>query len=408
MIDLFAGAGGMGLAVLDTPAFNESRLIMSAEIEERYLPTLELNHRYFGERIGEPSQLPAALTSVDLASEAGFSEVARVSKSAGGCDIIIGGPPCQGFSKANRNSGALDHPQNELAQVFINYVDHLRPKAVVMENVPAIADRRFDARGREIRVSDMIASKIRALGYTVFSKILNAADFGVPQHRERFFLIALRPRFTDQSLLDRLGPFPEATHGESKKFSYVSVLDALGDLPRIKNGEDRSTISYSAPTFISENSSRGRFLKFTRNHADKEFIFQHIVSQQAEYVIERYREVPEGGNWRDIRHMLTNYSNVERTHSSIYRRLRRDAPSVTIGNFRKSMLIHPTQHRGLSLREAARLQSLPDWFQFEYNGHYARKRRSGLSFFQQQIGNAVSYRLSQQIAGHIGKLLKSI
>lgn len=398
----------MGLAVLDTPAFKESRLIMSAEIEERYLPTLQLNHRYFGERIGEPSQLPVALAPVDLASEAGFSSVSRASKSAGGCDIIIGGPPCQGFSKANRNSGALDHPQNELAQVFVDYVDFLRPKAVVMENVPAIADRRYDARGREIRVSDMIASKIRALGYTVFSRIIDAANFGVPQHRERFFLIALRPRCIDQDLLDHLGPFPEPTHGDLRRFEYVSVHDALGDLPRIRNGEDRPTLSYTFPTFISENSSRGRFLKFIRKHADKDFIFQHIVSQQADYVIERYKGVPEGGNWRNIRHLLTNYSNVERTHSSIYRRLKRDAPSVTIGNFRKSMLIHPTQNRGLSLREAARLQSLPDWFQFEYNGKYAQKRRAGLSFFQQQIGNAVSYRLSQQIASHIGKLLKPI
>ena len=125
----------------------------------------------------------------------------------------------------------------------------------------------------------------------------------------------------------------------------------------------------------------------------------HVVSNQADYVIERYRNVPEGGNWKDIRHMMTNYSDIERTHSNIYRRLKWDEPSITIGNYRKSMIIHPSQHRRLSLREAARLQSLPDWFTFSNSTN--TNFTGGLVHKQQQLANAVSFLLTESIAKHI-------
>ena len=117
-------------------------------------------------------------------------------------------------------------------------------------------------------------------------------------------------------------------------------------------------------------------------------------------MIERYRRVPAGGNWEDIAASLTNYANVSRTHSNIYRRLEWMKPAITIGHYRKSMLVHPDQHRGFSLREASRLQSFPDWFRFAGG----TSRDGGLMHKQQQLANAVCPLVTKALAELILKL----
>ena len=96
--------------------------------------------------------------------------------------------------------------------------------------------------------------------------------------------------------------------------------------------------------------------------SDNHLILDHITSRHSEYVLARFRMIRPGENWTAIRHMMSNYSQKDSTHSNIYRRLEWNRPSVTLGHYRKSMLIHPGQDRGLSLREAMRLQSFPDWY----------------------------------------------
>jgi site-specific DNA-cytosine methylase len=130
-------------------------------------------------------------------------------------------------------------------------------------------------------------------------------------------------------------------------------------------------------------------------------IFDHVTSCHAEYVIERYRRIPQGGNWRDISKMMTNYTAIDRTHSNIYRRLKWDETSITIGNYRKSMIVHPSQHRGLSVREAARLQSFPDWYRFSGG---AANPKHGIMHKQRQLANAVCPMVTQAFAELILKL----
>jgi site-specific DNA-cytosine methylase len=124
----------------------------------------------------------------------------------------------------------------------------------------------------------------------------------------------------------------------------------------------------------------------------------HVTSKHAEYVIERYKGIGQGQNWQAVRNLMTNYADVERTHSNIYRRLAWSEPAITIGHYRKSMIIHPSQHRGLSLREAARLQSFPDWFRFAGTASGAE---GGLMHKQQQLANAVCPSVTKAVAEFI-------
>jgi site-specific DNA-cytosine methylase len=235
-----------------------------------------------------------------------------------------------------------------------------------------------------------------AAGYEVFPKLLDAVWYGVPQYRSRLFLLGLRSdlgyRRTD---FGDWGPFPLPSHGPGCSRSYVTVREAIADLPPIGNGDDVDERRYREPS-TSELRSKP-FLASMRSGAPRGVILDHVTSKHAEYVIDRYRRIPEGGNWRDIADALTNYADVERTHSNIYRRLKWDEPSITIGHYRKSMLVHPTQHRGLSLREASRLQSFPDWFRFWGSG----SERSGIVHKQQQLANAVCPLVTKALAEFI-------
>lgn len=279
--------------------------------------------------------------------------------------IIMGGPPCQGFSMSNTISRNMKNPKNFLFTEFVRFVKELKPIWFVLENVKGITSINHGD------TQHIIEECFRKLGYKVKSKVLCAANYGVPQNRHRFFMVGNR--------LNIDFDFPK--EAEIK----VSVNDAISDLPSLKNGEMLENAPYTKP--ISETSE---YIKLMRG--ESVFATQNYVSRNNDLVIERYKHIKQGENWSAIpEHLMQNYANKERCHSGIYKRLIADAPSVVISNYRKSMLIHPFEHRGISVREAARLQSFPDNFVFE----------GCLSHIQQQIGNAVPPLLSKAVMQQI-------
>lgn len=170
-----------------------------------------------------------------------------------------------------------------------------------------------------------------------------------------------------------------------KKEDYITVNDAISDLPDLKNGQMSDILPYKSKAM----SQYAYDMRINSTHAT-----QNFVSRNEDYVIERYKYIKPGENWRAIpEHLMSNYSDKNKCHSGIYKRLDPDKPSVVISNYRKNMLIHPFQDRGLSVREAARLQSFPDNFIFEGTIHY----------IQQQIGNAVPPLLAEAIFKQILK-----
>lgn len=274
--------------------------------------------------------------------------------------VLFGGPPCQGFSTSNQKNRHSENENNWLFREYIRLVNEIKPDWVVFENVKGLLETENGY------FLDAVLDGFKDAGYTTNHFVLNSADFGVPQKRNRLFIVgSLHGTKID-------APLPTV-----KK--YVTVAQAFRDLPDLDNGNslDEKKYSTSAKSLYAK-SLRGNLQLCTSN----------LVTNNAPYIIERYRHIPQGGNWQNIpKKLMENYADASRCHTGIYHRLKENEPSVVIGNFRKNMLIHPWKDRGLSVREAARLQSFPDWFKFA----------GSIGFQQQQVGNAVPPLLAKAV-----------
>ena len=327
LIDLFAGAGGFTLGFVQagfTPIF-------AIEIDKDAAHTYESNFgsHCFAEDINHVKQFPAA-------------------------DIIIGGPPCQGFS--NLGAHLPNDPRNQLWRHFVRAVEQAHPLAFVVENVPPLLR---SEEGQEL------IRETQALGYQVEGRILNSADYGVPQIRKRTIIIGTR--------IGRV-TFPEPTHiNPNKKLlstnhlsEWVPVRQAIGDLPLEPTG-------YS--------------LHIGRNPTPKS--------------LQRYKHIPAGGNRWDLPRSLMPdcWKRKTKGGTDLFGRLKWDEPSVTIRTefFKpeKGRYLHPEAHRPITHREAARIQGFPDDFVFTGSKIEIAK----------QIGNAVPVKLSYAIAQAIKHMI---
>ena len=273
--------------------------------------------------------------------------------------ILFGGPPCQGFSTSNQKTRSKSNPKNWLFKEFVRIADKVKPNWIVFENVKGI----FETENGFF--VDRISQSFISLGYTCTPMVLSASNYGVPQRRSRFFLIC-----SDNG----------KTLEEPKQDStIITVKDALEDLPSLKSGACENELPYKEEAKSDYARTLRKGLKSCSGH---------LVSKNSDDVIKRYSYIPEGGNWKDIPdEFMTSYTDKSRCHTGIYRRLASDEPSITVGNYRKSMLIHPWENRGLSVREAARLQSFPDSYVF----------CGSIGFQQQQVGNAVPPLLAKRV-----------
>ena len=351
-IDIFSGAGGLSLGA----EMAGIRISTAIEINKSAAQTFLRNHKGAEVLQGDIQEIdPKALIKGDKP-----------------VFVIMGGPPCQGFSMSNTRTRNMENSKNFLFLEFVRFVQEIRPEWFVLENVWGITNI------NEGKTQSMIEDCFRAInGYdNISSSILWASDYGVPQKRNRFFLVG-----------NRLGidfKFPK------KHKSIITVEEAIGDLPSLQNGEMLEEASYTKT--LEEASD---YAQLMRKGSDK--ARQNFVSRNNDLVIERYKYIAQGQNWRAIPDFLMqNYADKGRCHSGIYKRLRANQPSVVISNYRKSMLIHPYEDRGISVREAARLQSFPDTFIFE----------GSLMHIQQQIGNAVPPLLAKAVFRQIIKQTK--
>ena len=333
VIDLFCGIGGFSYGFEMTKKFE---VVCAADIWDVAINTYKNNHKN-----KKLDLLLRDLTTMD-------SEY--WNKYANKVDVIIAGPPCQGFSMSGKRT--IGDERNSLFEEVIKISEIVNPKYVVIENVVGLLSMQTED---GINVRDLIISEFERIGYKAEYKILNAADFGVPQARKRVVFVASKEGKIS---------FPKPY---LKPERYVTVGDALGNI-------DPDGDLYLEPT-----------TKFQKLMSGRSDIQNHIRRESNELVTKRMSFIPEGGNWKDIPLELGTGGGV---HSNAYKRLDSKLPSVTIKHAAKAMIIHPLRNRILTVREVARLQSFNDDFVITGNG----------SDQHQQLANAVPPLLGKAIA----------
>ncbi len=529
IIDLFAGAGGLSYGFQQTGKFD---IKVAVEHNKHAQETYKKNH--------PGVQLKSDITKI---SNKEYKDMRRLYKNI---DIVIGGPPCQGFSNANRQKNELICGNNQLVNEYIRAIENLKPKAFVMENVKTISSNKhkffcsekkkskveklgvklteatiaiaetticvddfiqflqeqdslleflmkkeyyirintlyrksktherlkqyvsksekkimkildtwddlynnfwnpefeeiiiktkevlytylktgmkYSILKRNLKViietqkamhkmqeikeyditligmtickkdlcvivnsynvMEYVTKKFKALGYKLVSGILNAANYGVPQNRERFIMIGVKSKYLEHNVVN----LPEPILNQKEHF--YTIGDAIRDLSKYE-----TSVNINAIPIKKRKSKNHNLLQKYLNTGD--LVFNHVITATRDTALERFKQLKPGQNFHNLgKEMKTTYTDPTRTQNTIYLRLNYDIPSGTVLNVRKSMWVHPEEDRAISIREAARLQSFPDSFIF-----------CGTKDAQyQQIGNAVPPLLARSIAEQLLKLL---
>ena len=356
VIDLFCGAGGLS-AGFEMAGFS---VLVGNDLFEAAGETFKRTH-------AQAKFIPGPIQ--DLTVER-LMEVSGLKR--GELTVLVGGPPCQAYSVYNHQRGMHD-ARATLFREYLRIVDGMQPRWIVMENVAGI----FSIGGGE--AVHAIRAELGALGYDVKEKVLRAEEYGVPQERRRVVFIG-----------NRMGApitHPEPTHGVGL-LPFVTINDAIGDLPPMENGEDRGRVAYAcAPRSDFQRLLRGNLTAVTN----------HAAPRLGKANIDRLAYIPPGGSWRDIPHDLlpAGMKRAKRSdHTKRYGRMQWDGLSCTVltkCDIHWGAYIHPDQERAITVREAARIQSFPDSFEF-----------SGSKTDQYiQVGNAVPPVLGKAIGDHL-------
>ena len=362
-VDLFSGAGGLAVG------FRQAGWAISSanDIEQSAGETFRLN---FPETTFFQCAV-SCLSATDILDDADLRP--------GELDCLVGGPPCQSFSHNNHKRSATDE-RSMLFEYYLKLVKGLRPKTLVMENVPGILS--IDG-GQVVKA---IVNSLNAQGYNVAYDTLSAELYGTPQARRRVFIVASRigdaaellPKPTHWSkFLDGLGR-KKSKRPEGASKQVVTVGSAIGDLPELENGGGTQVSIWQGKGASTE------YQRFARKGAD--MLYNHVCHGLTKVNLDRIVCVPEGGNWRDIpRELLPAGMQRARLtdHTKRYGRLDRNGLASTLltkCDPHWGAYVHPDQNRTISVREAARLQGFPDRFQFA---------GSSLGKMYQQVGNAV-------------------
>ncbi len=347
VVDLFAGVGGLSYGFAHNDNF---QLLLANEYDKDIAKAYSLNH---------PNVKMLTCDIRDLTEEILKEELPLQ------IDIVIGGPPCQSYSTLGKRQN------DERAHLFEEYcriLTILKPKMFLFENVTGILSMNNG------KLFENVQTCFQDIGYELKYKVLNAADFGVPEIRERVILVGTICKNTFE--------YPQATHGIGEGLKqYVTIEDALSDMPTMESGEEKNEYA---------TTPKNEFQKFVH---DSDKLRDNLSPRNGEHLIKLMKALPDGGSKDDLPVELRPKSGFGNTYAKMW--WKKPAPTIT-RNFAcpsSSRCIHPRDSRALSTREGARLQSFPDSYKF-----YGSTSMKNL-----EIGNAVPPLLSVALANAVAK-----
>lgn len=381
VLDLFAGAGGFSLG-FKAAGFE---VVGASELDEWASDTIRSN-------FPDETVLSGDIRKI---SESDFR------KTFGDVDVIIGGPPCQGFSIANLGGRKADDPRNTLFREYLRAVKALEPELAVIENVAGLLTKKTPEKRLYI---DIIQEELNQLGYETEVKLLHAQNFGVPQIRPRLIIVGSKKVLKS--------PFPQQTHFAptdsasllTNEQAHVPLWAAISDLPQIAAREGAEVMDYEA---LSSNPLQELLRAGSKN------VFNHRAMKHSARLVSRFAQVAWGGSGADVVGEFgakqRNGDGAGKQYDQNNRRNFPTKPSHTLPASFYANFIHPISHRNYTPREGARLQTFPDWYRFEGKPTVvsqkllAREGRSGEMHLCQynQIGNAVPPLLAYKIARNL-------
>lgn len=361
IIDLFAGVGGLSYGFAHDDAFE---IVAANEILPNMAKAYELNH-------------PKVKMYCKDVKDFGIKDLQKdFNIKKGGIDLVVGGPPCQAYSTVGKR--LIDDPKGKLFQEYYRVLKEIEPKVFLFENVKGLLSMQ---KGELLKT---IISLFESLGYAVQYKVLNSADFGAPQIRERVIIIGTK--------LNSKFEYPLATHCDSKEkaksanknlLPYLNLSDAISDLPLIKSNQE---------SFEYSSAPKNDFQTLMRKNAPEK-LMDHSAPNNNANLVKLMENLPDGGSPADLPAELRPKSGFANT----YCRLWWNRPSTTItrnlSTPSSSRCIHPKAPRPLTTREGARIQCFPDDYIF-----YGSRSDRNL-----QIGNAVPTLLSLALKESIKK-----
>lgn len=354
VLDLFSGAGGLSRGFMDA-GYN---VVLGVDFDEAALKTFKENH-------GDSEAM-----LLDLFDHSNISKITDyLDKNNYEIDVLVGGPPCQGFSVAGPRD--MNDKRNSLYMAMVKLANILKPQAVVLENVPGM-----------IQINGGIGAKrivqdFAEIGYKMVPQLLYAPDYGVPQIRRRVFFVGLRD--SDEEFV-----FPEAV---LDKEHYVTCEEAISDLPTLQTDDGEIIYGDEEQKYLFE--AKNAYQKLMRANSDT--VRNHIGSIPIEKTKKMISMVPEGKNYKSL---PGEYSRLYKYHEALTR-YHSKKPSLTINTGHRSHF-HYRWNRIPTVRESARLQSFPDDFIF-----YGNKSQQ-----YKQVGNAVPPMLGKAVAAQLRAYLK--
>ncbi|MEE5988229.1 DNA cytosine methyltransferase [Ligilactobacillus equi] len=361
-IDLFAGAGGF------STGFKKAgyKITKAVEFDSSIAETYKNNHP-------ETKMIVDDIRNVDQSDEF----------QPGEADLIIGGPPCQGFSMAGARNrdGFIDDPRNYLFKHYFNIVKRVKPRVFIIENVKGLLSM---AKGQIFKeIQNIFSDKNRLDGdsYTLYWRVAKAVEFGIPQKRERVIIVGVLNGndINFEELWEKTKD--DITHKDKSFFDRVTIADAIKNLP-----------TPTSDGIIDEPYPETDYERYIAGKEIPQKIYNHETRVHSEKVLARLQKIEVGDNFQSLN------ENIKSVHSGSYGRMSWDEPAMTIttrfdtpsgGRFTL-----PDQNRTLTAREAARIQSFPDAYRF-----YGNK-----TSINKQIGNAVPPKLAFFLANFVDNI----
>ncbi|CAI1795905.1 Modification methylase HaeIII [Serratia quinivorans] len=362
-VDLFCGAGGFSLAALNS----DVTLLAAVELDDYACDTYRENIVKI--RSPETKIFNEDIFGINIDE---FASSLNIDDS--GLDILMGGPPCQGFSTHRINNKGVDDPRNKLLLHYFEFINKLKPKVFIVENVPGLLWERHKSYLEDFNV------KAKESGYKVLEPVkLNAKDYGVPQSRVRVFILGIREDIVvDESLWPPKPTHFKPTLGKPEWKKSAEVFE--------KPTEEVIKLMQAVLTDAVVNS-----LTFGSELLSSDIDTSAIHMNHTDALMHRFALTPINGSRDDIDFKLPCHDNNYNGHKDVYGRIRlaKPGPTITTGCFNpsKGRFLHPWKDHGITIRHAARMQTFPDDYIF----------KGGITHQGKQVGNAVPVKMGEVI-----------